>query len=65
MKTYYGVKTTFYDNGHISASRLVKKAERKPEDTEDCFENFDQYTDWFDTKAESEMFLAKAKKEAV
>ncbi len=60
-KTYYCVSTEFYDDGAVKAAITSSIREEKPQSTYRELSKMDAYKDWFDTKAEAEEFLAKAK----
>ena len=62
-RTYYGVTTTVYDDGHITAeiTEVVKGGE-KPENTGDEFPNHDVYIDWFEKYSDAKKLVKEAGK---
>jgi len=63
VKTWYGVVSTFYDNGRVTAAvtRTVQAAQ-KPERSFTSAKRRDIYLDWFDSKQEADHFVAEAKR---
>lgn len=63
MRTWYGVVSTFHDNGRVTAAvtRTVQ-ATQKPERSFTSAKRRDIYLDWFDSKQEADRFVAEAKK---
>lgn len=63
MKTWYGVVSTFYDNGRVTAAvtRTVRAVER-PEQQFKSTSRRDIYLDWFDSREEADHFAAEAKR---
>lgn len=63
MKKWYGVTTSFYDDGRTTAAiTSIIDAEEKPEDSYHCGAHADVYIDWFDSYAGAEKFVADARK---
>lgn len=63
MKTWWGVVTTFDNNGRVTAAvtRTVRATE-KPERSFTETKRKDIYLDWFDSQEEAEEFVAEAKR---
>lgn len=60
MKTFYGVRTKFFDNGKCEVSRLILECKHKPDNINEEHTCFDLYEDWFDNKVEADRFLNDA-----
>lgn len=63
MRTWYGVVSTFYDNGRVTAAitRTVQAAQ-KPERNFTSAKRRDIYLDWFGSQQEADHFVAEAKR---
>ena len=62
MKTFYGVTTTVFDDGRISAAIVREiEADYQPENSYTSTARCDIYTDWFDTLEAAQAFVNKAK----
>jgi hypothetical protein len=55
-KTFYCVKSEFYDDGTVKAAIISRECEEKPENSCRELPQLDAYHDWFDTEADAEAF---------
>ena len=63
MKKWYGVVSSFYDDGRVIANVLLsKEAETKPEQEYHCGRRCDSYTDWFASMPEAQAYAAQSRK---
>lgn len=63
MKKWYGVTTSFYDDGRTTAAiTSIIDAEEKPENIYHCGAHADVYIDWFDSYAAAEKHVKEARK---
>lgn len=62
LKEYWGVITTFDDNGKVKALVCSTLATQKPENTYEELKSCDKYTDWFRSEKEARTFAADAKR---
>lgn len=60
MKIYYGVRTRFFDNGKVDAAKMTIEHETIPENTFRETVDYDEYIDWFKSKAAADTFYADA-----
>lgn len=60
MRTFYGVRTKFYDTGKVVVSTLTENAGNMPDNVCRSTDFFDEYVDWFKTKAEADSFAQDA-----
>ena len=61
MKTYWCVKTEFYDNGTVKACISSRQAKSMPENKSKETPIADCYIDWFENEAEAKSFLKEAR----
>lgn len=62
MKEYYGVCSSYYDNGKVIANLVdTVKAEEKPQDTYREAKRCDVYVNWFETYEEAREFINECK----
>ena len=63
MKKWYGVTTSFYNDGRTTAAiTSIIDAEEKPEDSYRSGPRADVYIDWFDSYTAAEKFVNDARK---
>lgn len=62
METYYCVKSSVDNHGHMTATITESvEAEKQPADTYISTSRKDIYTDWFESREEAEQFVRDAR----
>lgn len=61
--TYWGVKTTIYNSGQITAqiTDIIEK-DTKPKDSAKVYPTFEVWTDWFASKQMANWYIERVKR---